>query len=172
MTNRIFSWPQGRKNPGVRPRTTGIAVHCSATREGQSFDATDIDGWHRKQGWAGIGYHYVIHLDGTVEAGRPEAFIGSGIAGHNSDTLHIVYIGGLDANGKAKDTRTSEQKVSMAQLVRSLAAKYRKTLTKIAGHRDWSPDRNGNGTIERNEWLKECPSFDVAAWLKAEGIAY
>ena len=31
----------------------------------------------------------------------------------------------------------------------------------IRGHRDFSPDLNGNGTIEPNEWIKDCPSFDA-----------
>jgi len=36
----------------------------------------------------------------------------------------------------------------------------------IKGHRDFSPDLNGNGIIERNEWMKTCPGFSVADWLK------
>jgi N-acetylmuramoyl-L-alanine amidase len=32
----------------------------------------------------------------------------------------------------------------------------------ILGHRDTSPDLNGNGIVEPCEWLKECPSFDAA----------
>jgi len=36
----------------------------------------------------------------------------------------------------------------------------------IKGHRDYSPDLNGNGVIERNEWLKICPGFDVSEWIK------
>ena len=31
----------------------------------------------------------------------------------------------------------------------------------ILGHRDLSPDLNGNGLIEPNEYLKQCPCFDV-----------
>lgn len=170
MTDRIFTWPKGRKPLAKRTRTTGIAIHCTATREGQDFDATDIDGWHRKLGWTGIGYHYVIHIDGTLEEGRPAWAAGSHIAGHNAETISIVYVGGLDANGKPKDTRTPEQKDTMFLLVRSLVAKHRKELTKIGGHRDWSPDRDGDGIIERHEWLKDCPCFDVASWLKSVGI--
>lgn len=170
MPQRIFQWPESRK---VTPRstTTGIAIHCTATREGRSYDATIIDEWHRNLGWAGIGYHYVIHLDGSIEAGRPEGAVGSHIAGHNSNTVAVVYVGGLDAQGRPKDTRTFEQKAAMAQLVRHLAAKYRKTLKKIGGHRDWSPDKDGDGIIEKHEWLKDCPCFDVSQWIKQEGIA-
>ena len=33
--------------------------------------------------------------------------------------------------------------------------------TKVVGHRDLSPDVNGNGEVEPVEWTKECPSFEV-----------
>lgn len=169
MTDSIFQWPSSRKT-SKRTRTTGIAIHCSATREGQDFDATDIDGWHRRQGWTGVGYHYVIHLDGTLEAGRPEDAVGSHIAGHNAETIGIVYIGGLGADGKPKDTRTEAQKTTMRTIVNHLIAKHRKTLTTIGGHRDFSPDKDKDGVVEPHEWLKACPSFDVPGWLITEGI--
>ena len=47
-----------------------IIVHCSATKAGQDFTAADIDRWHRERGFNGIGYHYVIRLDGRLEKGR------------------------------------------------------------------------------------------------------
>ena len=47
-----------------------IILHCSATQEGKNITADTIDKWHKKRGWRGIGYHYVIALDGTMEYGR------------------------------------------------------------------------------------------------------
>lgn len=44
-----------------------IIIHCSATRAGRDFTATDIDRWHRQRGFRSIGYHFVIRLDGTIE---------------------------------------------------------------------------------------------------------
>lgn len=158
--SRIFVWPASR-HTSIRKSTTAIAIHCTATREGQNIDATTVDQWHLAKKWAGIGYHYLIHLDGSIEAGRPENAIGSHIEGHNSYTIGIVYVGGLDAQGKPKDTRTPEQKDAMAHLVRSLKAKYK--ITKVGGHRDFSPDKNHDGKIEPFEWLKDCPCFDVKA---------
>lgn len=147
MTARIFTWPKSRA-VSPRPKTAFIAVHCSATPEGKRFDATDIDGWHLKQGWAGIGYHYIVHLDGSIEAGRPEAAIGSHVAGYNSQAIGVVYIGGVAADGRTpKDTRTPEQKAALTQLLRSLKAKYRGAI--IQGHRDFP------------KVAKACPSFDA-----------
>jgi len=139
-----------------------IAIHCTATREGQDISAATIKQWHLKQGWKDIGYHFVIGLDGMIERGRPESVPGSHVAGFNTGSIGVVYVGGLDAQGKAKDTRTDAQKAGMAALVRELLAKY--PSARVLGHRDHSPDKDGDGVIERHEWLKECPCFDVAAW--------
>ena len=54
-----------------------IIIHCSATRAGQDFTATDIDRWHRQRGFRSIGYHFVIRLDGTIEPGRDVALDGA-----------------------------------------------------------------------------------------------
>ena len=32
---------------------------------------------------------------------------------------------------------------------------------RICGHRDLSPDLNGNGEIEPEEWIKACPCFNA-----------
>ena len=50
----------------------------------------------------------------------------------------------------------------MAQLVRDLLARY--PGAQVVGHRDLSPDKDGDGVVERHEWLKDCPCFDVPAW--------
>ena len=49
-----------------------IIIHCSATPRGVDYSAADIDKWHKQRGFRGIGYHYVIKLDGTIEKGRDE----------------------------------------------------------------------------------------------------
>ena len=143
-----------------------IVIHCSATREGQDVRAADIDKWHKERGFAMIGYNYVIDLDGTVELGRPLTRDGAhcntaGTSGkaYNKHSIGICYVGGLDKYGRAKDTRTPAQKRALAALVYRLLKEY--PITEVLGHRDASPDRNGDGTISSNEWIKECPCFDV-----------
>ncbi|MBQ0048079.1 MAG: N-acetylmuramoyl-L-alanine amidase [Prevotellaceae bacterium] len=91
-----------------------LIIHCSATAEGKDFTAADIDRWHRVQGWSGIGYHFVIRLDGTVEPGRPIDKAGAHCSGHNANSLGICYIGGIAPDGKTpKDTRTPAQRLSL-----------------------------------------------------------
>ena len=127
-------------------RIDEIIIHCTATQEGKDFRAKDIDKWHKQRGWKGIGYHYVIDLDGTIEKGRPESEIGAHCTGHNAHSIGVVYVGGLAKDGKTpKDTRTEEQKEALWEILRQLLCKYPKAT--IHGHREFAN--------------KACPCFDV-----------
>ena len=93
------------------------------------------------------------------KATRPIEKIGAHVRGFNLNSLGICYEGGLDCQGKAKDTRTEAQKQSLKALVGKLLKDY--PGSRVCGHRDLSPDLNGNGEIEPEEWIKECPCFEV-----------
>ena len=158
-----------------------IVIHCSATPNddtlfrGKAGDAdfqtplTAIDAWHRQRGFrrdpaaraifnpdlGAIGYHYVIYRAGVVVTGRGEAEIGAHAQGHNARSLGICLVG--------IDAYTPSQWESLRTLVNGLLARY--PLARVVGHRDLSPDIDGDGTVERHEWLKTCPGFDVGAWF-------
>ena len=124
---------------------TEIIIHCSATPIGKDYTVEDIDKWHKAKGWKGIGYHYVIYLDGSVHKGRPEEEIGAHCKGHNSNSIGICYIGGLDEFGEPEDTRTDKQKEALIVLLKALKAKYPNAT--IHGHREFA--------------AKACPCFDA-----------
>lgn len=125
-----------------------IVIHCSATPEGRSHNATDIDRWHRQFGWSGIGYNYVIKLNGDIEAGRHVDLIPAQVRGFNRNAIGICYIGGVDAVWlKPKDTRTLAQKKSLVVLLKELRKLY--PGARILGHRDFRGVR------------KACPSFNA-----------
>lgn len=127
---------------------TLIVIHCSAVATWQQSSAADIDRWHRERGWKyGIGYHYVVRRDGSVETGRPLEQIGTHCQNHNKHSIGICYEGGLDEQGRPADTRTPEQRVSLRQLLEKLHKMFPSTL--IIGHRDLNP-------------MKSCPCFDAA----------
>lgn len=79
---------------------------------------------------------------------------------YNAHSVGICYEGGLDARGNPKDTRTPEQRSAMHLLVAQLLKRFKNNVC-ICGHRDLSPDLNGDGVIEPEEWVKECPCFEV-----------
>ena len=144
-----------------------IIIHCSATESGAGFTVKDIDRWHKEKGWTGVGYHYVITEQGKLEQGRPPESEGAHCLHHNSDSIGICYIGGLRF-GNPFDTRTPAQCAQLEIIVRRLLRQYPDAL--VCGHRDLSPDLDGNGKITPGEWTKACPCFDVAEWAKSVGI--
>jgi len=150
---------------------TLIILHCSATRASQRYTFEQCRADHRRRGWKDIGYHYYITRDGEVHAGRPITEPGAHCQGHNSHSIGICYEGGLDNNGIAVDTRTRSQRRSMRQLLERLHRQFPDAI--IMGHRDLSPDTDGNGRITPEEWLKQCPCFDALldyADLEPDGL--
>ena len=143
-------------------KPTEIVVHCSATLAEQNINAALIRAWHKSKGWSDIGYHFVIKRDGTIEVGRPLTRMGAGVKGHNKYTIHICLIGGLGADGKPVDNFYEKQKGSLKVLIDGLCFKF--PIKAVKGHRDYSPDKNNDGVITKDEWLKVCPCFDVGEW--------
>lgn len=138
-----------------------IIIHCTATRMGRDYTIDEIRRDHKARGFSDVGYHYVIYRDGTIVNGRDVDIIGAHCTGHNAHSIGISYVGGLDTDGKTpRDTRTEEQRASMLSLLVDLRKMY--PSAKIIGHRDTSPDKNGNHLIESWEWVKACPCFDAA----------
>lgn len=142
---------------------TDIAIHCTATVEGKNYTVAQIRAIHVEgRGWSDIGYHYVIDLNGNIYKGRDVDIIGAHVSGYNSHSIGIVYVGGLDKDDKPKDTRTPAQKEAFLKLLKDLRYFYPNAV--IKGHRDYSPDLNGNGTVEPWEWIKACPCFDCSEY--------
>lgn len=149
-----------------------IVVHCSATRAGQDIGKSEINRMHVERGFNCIGYNYVVRIDGTVETGRSLQIDGAhcnskGFSGvsYNKHSIGICYVGGLDKSGKAADTRTDAQKKALRELIAKLVKEY-PDIKEILGHRDTSPDLDGDGIVEPNEWIKMCPCFDAASEYK------
>ena len=147
-----------------------LVIHCTATPEGREVSADEIRHWHTApqteggRGWKQVGYTDMIHLDGTVErlvennedneVDPPE--ITNGAKGYNGTSRHVVYVGGVAADGKTpKDTRTPQQLRSMAEYVKDFRRRF--PAVRIVGHNELNS-------------AKACPSFDVQAWLKEIGV--
>jgi N-acetylmuramoyl-L-alanine amidase len=151
--------PESPRRPGGRAIHT-LVWHCTATPEGKEFTRAQIKAMHLLRGFTDIGYHRLIHLDGSVSDGRPENQEGAHVSGHNRGTLGYSYVGGIGSNGSPKDTRTVAQRATMVRLTKEAITKYQLRL--VLGHRDLSPDRDHDGVVEPFEWVKVCPCFDAA----------
>ncbi len=151
-----------------RLKTNYIVVHCSATKPDMDIGVDTLRMWHKANGWSDVGYHYIIKRDGEIQNGRPADQIGAHVKDYNAVSIGICLIGGIDNDGKAADNFTGKQKTVLRNLLRILRADYPKAF--ITGHRDLSPDLNRDGKITSNEWVKECPCFDVADFLIREKV--
>lgn len=145
-----------------------LIIHCTATAEGQAITSLTIRKWHTSppplgRGWKQVGYSDMIHLNGLVENLVPydeDEFvqpreITNGAEGINAKSRHVVYVGGMDADGKKPmDTRTREQRLALRNYVFNMISHHPDIL--IAGHNQFAN--------------KACPSFDVPLWLSGIGV--
>ena len=133
-----------------RKETNAIFVHCSATKPSMDIGVREIRQWHKEKGWLDIGYHFVIRRDGTVEAGREQSAVGSHVQGHNSDSVGVCLVGGIDAKGNFEANFTPEQMRALKGLLHELRGTYPKAV--IRAHHDVAP--------------KACPSFNLSRWVQ------
>lgn len=132
-------------------RINYIAVHCTATTQNATVESIKRY-WKEQLGWSAPGYHYIIKPSGEVVRLLTEDKPSNGVAGYNSQTVNISYIGGIDAGNKPVDNRTQAQKASMLLLLGQLKGRYPNAV--IQGHRDF-PNVN-----------KACPCFNAKAEYK------
>jgi len=163
-----------------------IVIHCAATPNGKPFTILDIDMMHKVRGFKRdsqavrslnpdlkhVGYHFVIEIDGSIIVGRGLEEIGAHVQGSNAKSIGICMIG-TDKFSQVQWMALRECLINMASKILgrtimsadSMLQSFKDAGISIKGHRDYSPDLNGNGIIDRNEWTKICPGFDVSAWI-------
>ena len=144
-----------------------LVIHCTATEAGREVSQDEIRAWHTDpvckggRGWAQVGYTDMIHQDGMVERlvrnnedDQVDPWeITNGAKGYNTVSRHIVYVGGL-LNGSPSDTRTDAQKAALMDYVLEFHRSHPDV--RIIGHNEIA--------------AKDCPCFDVQAWLREIGI--
>lgn len=141
-----------------------IIIHCTAGPQTQTLESIR-NYWHNVLKWKTGGYHKMVFPDGDIVDLYPLTTVTNGVKGFNSNSVHISYVGGIDSKGHAIDNRTPEQKESLLRAIKDVYGELSKHQDVghilIRGHRDFSPDKNGNGIVDPWEYLKQCPCFEV-----------
>ncbi len=115
-----------------------IIIHCAATKPSMNIGADWIRELHIKQNkWKDIGYHFVILRNGAVDDGRPVEQIGAHCKGHNTGTIGICLVGGIDNSGLPQNNFTPEQFESTQLLINALVERF-PTIKKLSGHNDYA----------------------------------
>lgn len=170
-----FDW---RGKPGVRHATVGLVVHHTAEAAG-SWDAARIHRHHRDtNGWAGIGYHFVALPDGTLERGRPEAWIGAHAPRANATHLAVCLPG--EFSGPRRPSEAQQRAVAHLWAWLSECYGWGFHDRSLTGHRDYSqtacPGDNLYALLgsirDRGRELAEGSGRAVVEWPGIEPIEY
>ena len=146
----------------LRPATEVIVIHHAGFPDGdKDSSAEEIHKFHQEtNGWAGIGYHYVIRKDGTIEQGRRPQMVGAHSYHHNMNSVGICVAGNFEL---AKPNRA--QMDSLKLLTAWLCQKYKLNPMKsgvIVGHRDFNdtacPGKNLYSKLD--EIRRYCRDFE------------
>ena len=168
-----------------------IVVHCSATPDGAPLTVEEVDAWHKARGfrrsahWLSrfnprirhCGYHRLVDHLGRVQEGRHYDEVGAHVQGSNARSIGLCMAGTgkfshpqwfalqrLVVSIVAQIAQGREPKAAVVGVEEAIRAAQRLGV-RIVGHRDFSPDRDGDGVVEPWEWVKSCPGFDVGQWV-------
>ena len=134
----------------TRNRTDYIVVHCAATKPTMDIGFTEIDQWHKRRGWLGCGYTWIIRRNGIIETGRALEQVGAHVKGFNHNSVGICLVGGIDEDGDPDANYTQKQWDTLDSLVDVMTKIYPNAA--VVGHNDLDPN-------------KACPVFEVTEWL-------
>jgi N-acetylmuramoyl-L-alanine amidase len=127
-------------------RIDNIVVHCTGTPKNTRVQSI-INYWRNVLKWKSNGYHVIIDNNGVAQQITPLEQICNGVAGHNSRSIHIAYIG-----GEFRDDRNQRQKDTLILVIKDLLMRFPKA--RVLGHRDFP-----NVT-------KKCPQFNAISEYK------
>jgi len=124
-------------------RITHLFVHCTATQP--TATVTSIQNyWRNSLGWRNPGYHVILPQEGFTVLMDFNG-ICNGVAGFNTHGVHISYIGGINPQGRALDTRVEMQTRLIEVFIEEMVKRF--PSIKILGHNEAAN--------------KACPSFRV-----------
>ena len=142
------AWQASGGAAGVRVKETYLSFRSLANRTqtdviilhhigntNADVSAATVHQWHLANGWAGIGYHYLIRKDGTIERGRPRDTVGAHCYGENWHSVGVNIVGNFETNEP-----TAAQIEAAERLVAVLCRLYGLVPSgdTIKGHRDFN----------------------------------
>ena len=146
----------------VSREVTEVVVHWTETHTNKNIGSEEINKYHIAAGLNGIGYHYVIRRDGSLQRGRPVNLEGQHSPGNNHDerSIGIVFVGGINV---PSETPNSENFLSAQSLTRSQVNTFdhfcRATYSVMPG-----AQIIGHSNIDEDEFD---PGFDVISYVRA-----
>jgi len=128
---------------------THVAVHHS-TGNPRVVTVQGIARWHigtppNGNGWAGIGYHFVIDADGNVYQVNDLETIAAHVYKHNAESVGVCLIGEFTKGAEPPDV----QRRALAELLAWLCPMVSVPLERVWGHKTFA---NQNTTCPGDTW--------------------
>jgi hypothetical protein len=101
----------------VTRNVDSMIVHWTETATDKNIGSEDINKYHLSLGIEGIGYHYVIRRDGSLQRGRPVNIVGDHTPSYNTSSIGVVFVGGINAPSGTPNPETflSPQSLTRSQ---------------------------------------------------------
>jgi hypothetical protein len=148
------AWTRAQLNPAKADRMgmiSRITVHHDAipstSIRSQSDAARRMESVrmsHLRNGWADIGYHYVIDPQGRVWEGRPLSWQGAHVQDNNPGNLGIMVMGNFDQHRP-----TSEAMSTIDGFVASQARRYGLPASRVFTHQEIKPTACPGRNLQR-----------------------
>lgn len=122
---------------------THAVGHCTATQSTATVTSI-MNYWKNNLKWSAPGYAIIVGTNFYTVLATPNS-VTNGASGYNGKGIHISYIGGIDLNGKAKDTMNDYQKAIFEVFFSTMKKKI--PTIKCIGHNEVAN--------------KACPSFKL-----------
>jgi N-acetylmuramoyl-L-alanine amidase len=134
----------------IHRKVTRLIFHCTATHQSATVEGI-LKYWKNNLGWKNPGYHIIVNAAGHWTQLLDFNGVSNGVAGANSTSINVAYIGGIDSKGRASDNRTQGQ----SEVFEVIYNTFRNKLPNLTFH----------GHYEFSK--KECPSYNVREWIKS-----
>jgi N-acetylmuramoyl-L-alanine amidase len=143
---------------------TEVVAHWTATYTNQDIGAEEVHEWHKKRGWSGIGYHYIIRRDGRIQRGRPISKQGAHANdnGHNKYSLGISFAAGYNC---PSGTKNPDKFVSADSITPQQMRSFEMFMS--AFYDEW-PGGQAWGHVDTDNTGKPDPGFSVQEYVKAK----
>ena len=135
-------------SPTNRRETTGVIIHHL---DSENAGVMEVHKWHLARGFHGIGYNFIVRLNGAIEWGRGINTIGAHTASHNHNTVGIGFEGRYNSTTK---TMPEAQFKAGVKLIKHIQKEYGNNLT-VKQHSDYSPTACAGSYFPLNEMVNE-----------------
>jgi N-acetylmuramoyl-L-alanine amidase len=146
----------------IKRDVTEFVVHWTETPTNKNIGSEEINKIHTELGFEGIGYHYVIRRDGSLQRGRPINLEGehADVNEHDKRSIGIVFVGGINV---PSGTPNIQDFVSVQSLTRSQINTFdhfcRSFFSVFPGGQAL-----GHNDLDKNQ---NDPGFDVKAYARS-----